>query len=183
MRRSTTILVAAAASLAAGGAIASAAPLPVSPTYVQATAAYHGLQVRPANITYTGDGTGFLGGANARHRSAGIRWRKWTNHIALGRGFNQLDNCRPSCAGGTFHAFRVKIELWRPRTLGRRLVFTRLTIFYRTRPPRGEPRHYTFTDTYSSGGYGWGPPGEQGYCVHTHGLQQAPTCRNIHSLP
>ena len=150
--------------------------LPVSPTYLGATAAYDGLQLRPRTIGYTGDGTGFLGGAHARGPSSGIHWTKWTRHVALGRGFNQLDNCTPDCAGGAFRGYRVKIELWRPRALGGRLVFTRLTIFY-TRPPRGEPRHYTFTDSYSRGGYGWGPPDEQFYCVHTHGLRPAAGCK------
>ncbi len=79
----------------------------------------------------------------------------------------------------------MKIELWRPRTLGGWLVFTRLTVFYQKSLPRGHgrPRHYTFTDTYARGGYGWGPPGEQGYCVHTYGQKPAVGCGNIHSLP
>jgi hypothetical protein len=158
----------------------SSRQLPVSPTYLGATA--HALRVRPRTIIYTGDGTGFLGGAHARSPSSGIGWTKWTSRVALGHGFNQLDNCRPDCAGGGFRGYRVKIELWRPRTLGDRLVFTRLTIFYQ-HPPRGEPRHYTFTDNYSGDGYGWGPPDEQFYCVHTHGLRPAAGCKNIHSLP
>ncbi len=72
-----------------------------------------------------------------------------------------MNNCNPSCAGGTFRGYPVKIELWRPRALAGTLVFTRMTIFYKKSPPRGESRQYTFTDTYISrtgGGYGWGPP-------------------------
>jgi len=48
--------------------------------------------VEPSRITYTGDGSGFLGGAKARDQNASIRWTKWTIHVALGSGFNQLDD-------------------------------------------------------------------------------------------
>jgi hypothetical protein len=179
------LIVIAAIGVAAADASASGT-LPVSPTFLNATTAYNGLQVEPATITYTGDGTGFLGGANARNQNSGIHWTKWTTKVALGTGFNQLNNCNPSCAGGTFRGYRVKIELWRPRRLAGTLVFTRMTIFYEKRPPRGEPRHYTFTDTHTGGtlgGYGWGPPGPQGYCIHTYGQKPFATCKNIHSLP
>lgn len=172
------------AAIAAGAS--AAASLPVSPTYLSATAAYNGLQVEPARITFTGDGSGFLSGAHARDQSSGIRWTKWTRRLALGTGFEQLNDCSPSCAGGTFHGFPVRIELWRPQTVGGTLVFTRMTIFYTKAPPRGEPRHYTFTDIYRQGGrpgYSWAPPDDQGYCVNTGGLKPAAGCTNIHSLP
>jgi hypothetical protein len=130
------------AALGAEAADGSASTtLPVSPTYLDATAAYKGLEVKPTTITYTGDGTGFLGGAHARNQNSGVHWTKWTTHVVLGTAFNQLNNCNPSCAVGTFRGYRVKLELWRPRTLGGTLVFTRLTIFYKTSRPRGEPRH------------------------------------------
>jgi hypothetical protein len=160
--------------------------LPVSPTFLSATTAYGGLQVKPATITYTGDGTGLLAGASVRNRQSGIDWSKWTTDLALGTGFNQLNNCEPDCAGGTFTGYPVKIELWRPRTLHGTLVFTRMTIFYERTRPRGQPSHYTFTDTYRSGalgGYSWWPPGEQGYCVNTFGQPPEASCKNIHMLP
>jgi len=168
--------------IASSGAAASGS-LPVSPTYLQATDEYNGLQVEPATITYTGDGTGFLGGPVARNQQSGIHWTKWTTAVALGTGFNQLNDCIPYCARGKFHGYRVRIELWHPQVLVGTLVFTRMTIFYRHSRPRGEPRHYTFTDTYIGSGYGWGPPDEQGYCVHTYGVRPAAGCKNIHSLP
>lgn len=160
--------------------------LPVSPTFLGATTAYDGLQVKPAAIAYTGDGTGFLGGPNVRNRKSGIDWTKWTTDVALGSGYNQLNNCTPSCAGGTFHGYSVKIEMWQPRTLSGTLVFTRMTIFYKHDHPPGARSHYTFTDTYTpgtGGGYGWGPPSEQDYCVNTYGQPPAAGCKNIHTLP
>ncbi|MGA9875517.1 MAG: hypothetical protein WBQ21_06895 [Solirubrobacteraceae bacterium] len=181
---SLAILIIAVIGIVANGASASGA-LPVSPTFLNASNAYNGLQVEPTSIIYTGDGTGLLGGANVRNRSSGIDWTKWTTDVALGTGFNQLNNCTPSCAGGKFHGYPVKIEMWHPQILGGILVFTRMTIFYKRSQPPGEPRHYTFTDTYAGGaaGYGWGPPNEQGYCTHTYGVKPVPGCENIHSLP
>jgi hypothetical protein len=160
--------------------------LTVSPVFIRATAAFDGLQVKPVRITYTGDGSGFLGGENARDLHSGIDWTKWTAELALGTGVNQLDDCEPDCAGGTFHGHRVRIELWRPRTLSGTLVFTRMTIFYEGTRPAGESSHYTFTDVYiagTGGGYGWGPPSEEGYCKNTYGEPPAAGCGNIHTLP
>jgi hypothetical protein len=173
------------AAISAGGTDASAAmsTVPRAPADLGATAANNGLQVEPATITYTGDGTGFLGGASTR-RNSSINWTEWTAEAALGTGFNQLDSCEPSCARGAYHGYRVRIELWRPRALHGALVFTRMTILYVGSHPRGEPRHYTFTDTYMTnpGGFGWGPPSAS-YCTRTNGLMPATGCNNIHSLP
>jgi hypothetical protein len=178
------LIVLTAIGVVAGDASASGT-LPVSPTSLSATTAHGGLQVKPAMIIYTGDGTGLLAGANVRNRQSGIDWTKWTSDLAFGTGFNQLNNCEPDCAGGTFSGYPVKIELWRPRTLHGTLVFTRMTIFYERDRPRGEPSHYTFTDTYTGGlgGYGWGPPDEQGYCVNTGGQPPAAGCQNIDTFP
>lgn len=189
MRSLIVIVLASLAAPASGVSIASASPsraLPLSPTYLSARHAHKGLQVRPPLIVYTGDGTGFLGGANAHSTRSRIRWQKWTARVATGSGFNQINDCKPYCAAGKFHRYPVRIEMWRPRTIARTPVFTRMTIFYRGPRPAGEPRHYTFTDDYVPGrygGFGWGPPGEAGYCTHTHGVKPEADCKNIHSLP
>jgi hypothetical protein len=181
-RRAITLpLVIVAIGMAAASAWGSST-LPASPTVLDARAASGDLKIRPVTIGYAGDGTGFLGGASVA--SSGINWTKWTSHIALGTGFNQLDDCIPNCAQGTFHGFKVSIELWRPRILAGHLVFTRMTIFYKKSRPKGEPRHYTFTDIFTRrAGYGWGPPSEQGFCVNTSGQKPAAGCKNIHALP
>jgi hypothetical protein len=175
----TTVAVGALVSATVSSAAAS---LPLAPVSLNASGAYNGLQVKPATIVYTGDGTGFLGGANVRDRHSGIHWSKWTADVALGSGFNQLDNCEPSCAGGKFHGYPVKIELWRAQTLAGTLVFTRMTIFYKRGRPPGQPHHYTFTDSYEGAGYGWGPPSGQA-CTGAYGLKPSADCKNIHSLP
>lgn len=164
-------------------ALASAG-LPLSPVFLGATVANGEMKVEPSEIVYTGDGTGVLAGAHIGSGSSAILWSRWLTRAATGTGFNQLNDCRPSCAGGSFHGYRVRIEMWRPRTLGGARVFTRLTIWYVRHRPRGEPRHFTFTDTYRRGsGFGWGPPTAQGYCDHTNGLKPDPACKNIDSRP
>lgn len=166
--------------------VAASVLLPVSPVYLDATAAHRGLQVEPATITYTGDGTGLLGGVNVRDRSSGIAWTRWTRREAFGAGVNQLNDCTPDCGRGHFRGYPVKIQMWRPQALHGTLIFTRMTIFYEKGRPQGEPRHYTFTDTYrgsAGGGYGWGPPDEEGYCTHTYGMAPVAGCKDIHSLP
>lgn len=165
--------------------------LPLSPVFLDATRASEGLQVEPATITYTGDGTGFLGGADVRDKSSGIEWTQWTARTALGTGFDQLDNCEPDCADGTYTGYRVRIEMWRPLALANTLVFTRMTIFFLRHTPPNAPHHYTFTDTRTTGrygGYSWGPPGASLYCTFRGkkpypGWKPEPGCRNIHSLP
>jgi hypothetical protein len=167
-----------------GASASVAAPLPTSPVYLDATEAYNGLQVEPATITYTGDGTGLLGGYRVRGPNARIKWTSWTGKRARGSGFNQLNDCVPFCAHGHFHRYPVRIEMWRPAQVAGLLVFSRMTIFYLGARPRGESSHYTFTDSYrAGGGFGWGPPDREGYCRNTHGLKPAPGCSNINSLP
>jgi hypothetical protein len=170
--------------LAAGGLAASAVaagPLPLSPTFLGAQG--HSLAVRPAVITYTGDGTGLLGGARVRTGHTGIHWTSWGASTAHGTGYDQLNDCNPSCAGGTYHGYAVRIEMWRPRHVHGQFVFTRLTIFFVHHRPANMPAHYTFTDVRIAGGLGWMPPSAQGYCVHTQGQPPAAGCANIHALP
>src|SRR5919206_4619957 len=64
------------------------------------------LRVRPAKISYTGDGTGIVGGfdgTSARHPGH-LRWLSYTRRDGRARGLLWLDDCEPSCAEGTFHA-------------------------------------------------------------------------------
>lgn len=86
-------------------------------------------QIRPAQISYTGDGTGILGGFDGKGVAdpGHLEWTSWTSKQATGSGAVWLDNCTPSCAGGTFTAHKVTVKAFRP-VKGR---FTRLTLRYR----------------------------------------------------
>jgi hypothetical protein len=81
------------------------------------------LQVKPASIAYTGDGTGFVAGASERG-GRGIHWLVWNRRRAFGRGYDWLNNCRPDCARGRFHRFPATVRARRPR----HGLFTRMTI-------------------------------------------------------
>jgi hypothetical protein len=68
-------------------------------------------QVKPAHISYTGDGTGIVGGFNGTGASkpGNIRWRSWTANRGVGGGVLWLNDCEPSCAEGTFDAVPVTV--------------------------------------------------------------------------
>ena len=125
---SPRIVIALLASALAAGALAVPAgagtKLPGLPT--EMGPGYH---VRPAEIDYTGDGSGVLGGFDGHgHGHYGhLHWRFWTGQDAAGSGAVSINDCTPFCAAGTFHPFSVKVFAFRPRS-GH---FTRLTLRYR----------------------------------------------------
>lgn len=88
------------------------------------------LQVRPAVVSYTGDGTGYLGGRTTSpgHLDrGGLNWISWKHGLAVAHGFAWLNDCRPDCARGHFSPHRAMVRARRPRH-GR---FTRMTIKFR----------------------------------------------------
>jgi hypothetical protein len=92
------------------------------------------LLVRPAQIVYTGDGSGILGGFDGgRGKGFGhLRWTKWTTESAQGHGADWINGCTPDCAGGKYTAHAATLSAFRPRN-GH---FTRLTLSssYRGKP-------------------------------------------------
>jgi hypothetical protein len=180
--------------------IASARPmLPLTPIASDTPAQL--LAVRPRFIAYTGDGSGVLVGVDGEDgtkrtslgkASSGIRWTRWTDTLAEGRGDDRVDTCDRSCGGGPWLFYPVRIQLWRPEAIQRGELFTRMTIWFTGEPPRGEPQHYTFTgesgtDLFAkdannlgrASAFQWGPPGI-GYCVIR---PPATGCNSIHELP
>ena len=117
----------------------------------------------PAQIVYTGDGSGFLAGHGGSARSPGrLRWTASTSSQARATGADWRDNCTPSCATGSFRAYPATVRLYRPAVLGRHLVFTRMTIKYTgARPPDRPYRNGSWTASlgYSAHGslYFWNP--------------------------
>ena len=98
-----------------------------------------GLQFRPFVVSWTGDGTGFLGGGTGRRfvtkgdalrrglrASFGrLRWTTWNARQGRAWGVNWLDNCIPNCAQGTYFPKNVNVHVYRPNSSG---IFTRLEI-------------------------------------------------------
>jgi hypothetical protein len=44
-----------------------------------------------------------------------MRWPRWGGKVARGRGTARVNDCRPSCAGGTVHRRPVRVWLDRCR--------------------------------------------------------------------
>jgi hypothetical protein len=71
-------------------------------TYVTAPDCRH-LRIEPAKILFAcGDG-----GYYVDH----LKWGDWGVERAVGRGVFHINDCDPSCAGGTFHKRKGKIVL------------------------------------------------------------------------
>jgi hypothetical protein len=151
MRRALIVaLVTAAAAVLAGSALAAGALPTLLGNSVKGPSK---LLVRPAQIIYTGDGSGILGGLDGgKGKGFGhLTWTRWTTGSAFGHGADWIDDCRPDCADGTFAAHKATVNAFRPRG-GR---FTRLTIrsSYRGKPlvsnmklvQTGGSLFYTFT--------------------------------------
>jgi hypothetical protein len=107
-------------------ASASAARLPTLLTQIG-----HGstFAVRPAQVIYTGDGSGILGGFSGNgplRRFGRLNWSLWSHRRAAGSGAVWLDDCTPNCAQGTFHPYAVRVSAFDPQA-GH---FTHLTLRY-----------------------------------------------------
>jgi hypothetical protein len=132
MRRPLVLVMTAAAIITlVGSAVAQGALPTLLGNWVKGPSK---LLVRPAQIIYTGDGSGILGGFDGgKGKGFGhLTWTRWATGSAFGHGADWIDDCRPDCAGGTYTAHKATVNAFRPRG-GR---FTRLTI---TSSYRGKP--------------------------------------------
>jgi hypothetical protein len=88
-------------------------------TAVVWTGCAHKPEVRPTSIV--------VACADANVYVDHIRWRTWGTRSATGTGMAHVNDCKPYCAAGHFHAFRETVRLSRPVTctMGRR-EFARL---------------------------------------------------------
>jgi hypothetical protein len=72
---------------------------------------------RPAQVIYTGDGSGVLGGFSGKGplpRFGRLNWSLWNHRRAAGSGAVWLDDCTPNCADGTFHPYAVRVSAFDP---------------------------------------------------------------------
>jgi hypothetical protein len=120
MRRLFAVAVSMAVAFAAP--VGAAARLPTVLTQDQ----HHPFVVRPATISYTGDGTGVVGGTDGTsvQHPGHLHWTLYNNRQGAASGAVWLNDCDPSCAGGEFSAVPVTVHVFSPKH-GR---FTRLTL-------------------------------------------------------
>ncbi|MEO6859813.1 MAG: hypothetical protein ABI323_14720 [Solirubrobacteraceae bacterium] len=84
-------------------------------------------RVRPVTIGYTGDGTGYVGKFPIQPHRGFLHWKVWNHQRAQGTATIWLNNCTPSCAGGSFHSYRGSVRAFRVRHGD----FTRMTLSFR----------------------------------------------------
>jgi hypothetical protein len=102
------------------------------------------LRVRPASITYTGDGSAFLAGRTTRHCRTGrctnpLRWTSYAATAATATGADWVDDCTPDCARGKFHPTPTTVRMFRARQIHGHLVFTRMRVSDHGVKPRTFP--------------------------------------------
>lgn len=117
---------------------ASAAPAPTTAPKTVVVNCYGGPQTRPTQI--------ILACADANDLLARLSWTRWEARTAVGSGVQELNDCTPTCVGGTFHAYPVKITLsgavpW-PHPQGT-YRFTTLAFRYTGARPPGQPAQVT----------------------------------------
>lgn len=66
--------------------------------------------------------------ANTQIRHA--TYTSWSPKLAEGRGTYVYNTCTPSCAAGTFKHHPVSFMLYRPKTVGGKKLFTRMSVSY-----------------------------------------------------
>jgi hypothetical protein len=87
---------------------------------------------KPHTLRISGDGTLFV-----KH----MQWSTWSKDKAAGHGTAALNNCKPSCAGGTFSHYPVSVHLSKP-TKCTSWVYDGVVIRWTQAKPAHFPRTY-----------------------------------------
>jgi hypothetical protein len=129
-----TMLGGTVLGLAASASAGTAGPAISGPVLVNC--AGHG-QVKPAShVLACGDGGAVL---------TKMVWTQWSAQ-ALGTGAEEVNNCVPTCVGGTFKPYKVITVLWRQearKSPNSGQAYTRATIIYTGQVPKGSTRSTT----------------------------------------
>ena len=97
------------------------------------TGCAHHPAVRPASIVFAcGDGNFY---------ATSLQWSSWGATTASAKGVGHENDCKPYCAAGHFHTYRIAVTLTRPQTCknGNR-EFTRMTWRFTVTRPAGQAR-------------------------------------------
>jgi len=128
-----------AAAGPASGPAAAVPTVPSSASAVLVVCSGKG-QVRPSVFDY--------GCMPSSEYLAKLRWTSWGS-VAFGSGDLRVNNCTPTCAGGTYISYPILIVLWRAEPwTGHpgKDYFSRMTwIFTGKLPPRPHTTTQTFT--------------------------------------
>lgn len=132
----------AAPSPHTGGAAASALT-PVTQDPVVVVDCFSQAQMRPQEyLLACGDGN---------NRLVGLRWETWGPGSATATGTDMVNDCRPYCAAGRFHAYPVKVTLGNPQAWPEHpdlLRFTTIRLVYTDTAPDPVPKDVTYKLVY-----------------------------------
>ncbi|WP_420705830.1 hypothetical protein [Streptomyces sp. NRRL F-5065] len=96
-------------------------------------------EVRPGSfIVACGDANSVL---------TSLQWSRWDARAAVATGINDVNDCVPDCAAGTFRPYPVVVRLDRARAAEQdagQVRFTRLSLTYTDGRPDGSPPVVTF---------------------------------------
>ncbi|MFF9275972.1 hypothetical protein [Streptomyces griseosporeus] len=138
----TALALGALASLMAATAPVSASAgehsRPAGPPPVLVDCLWHA-QVRPADFVLAcGDGNS---------RLVSLHWSRWDARAAVGEGVNMVNDCKPYCAAGRFHGYRVAVRLDKPLTWKKQpklRQYTRMTLTFKDARPERLPQSVTY---------------------------------------
>ena len=108
--------------------------------------------VRPPEVSYTGDGSGYLGGfdgTGAYPSFGSLTWSSWTHGVASANGADWLKTCVPDCADSPFVPVAVTVTAFKPR----QHHFRRMTLQY-TYQGKAYTDRRVLRPTYKRG-YAW----------------------------
>jgi len=79
----------------------------------------YGMRYKPAKVIYTGDGSSYVD-----H----LRYLGYGGPRASAVGIDQVDDCEPSCAGGTYHPVRARVTFWHLTTCRGKRIYAMFKI-------------------------------------------------------
>ncbi|MCX5402967.1 hypothetical protein OHA37_03585 [Streptomyces sp. NBC_00335] len=147
--RTATLLCAVAAMTAAvlpasaNTGAAAPARTPVSQDPVVVVDCFEQAQMRPQEyLLACGDGN---------NRLVRLRWDTWGQSGATATGTDMVNDCRPYCAAGRFHAYPVKVTLSDPQAWPEHpdlRRFTTIRLLYTDTAPDPVPKDVTYKLVY-----------------------------------
>lgn len=137
------VLPASAAPSPYTGAAASSARVPVAEDPVVVVDCFSQAQMRPQEyLLACGDGN---------NRLVGLRWDTWGPGSATATGTDMVNDCRPYCAAGRFHAYPVTVTLGNPQAWPEHpdlRRFTTIRLLYTGTAPDPVPKDVTYKLVY-----------------------------------
>jgi hypothetical protein len=79
--------------------------------------------VRPISISYTGDGTGNL---------VRLKWKNFGGPTASATGIDQVNDCTPDCANGSWHNLAGRVTLIAPIACHGSTIYSAVRIVHPT---------------------------------------------------